>query len=70
LLRVQRQPRSAQKSKPRNAAREILALVVAKITRETVSAANHIARDTQKTAPIRDEIDPSPNKEITAISNT
>jgi hypothetical protein len=56
-LRVLRQLRSEQKSKPRNAAREIFAPAVAKITRETVSVVNWIVRDAKRTPPTRDKID-------------
>jgi len=53
LLRIVRRSRSAQKSKPRNGAREIFATTAAEIARETVSAVNWIVLANEKTPPNR-----------------
>ena len=58
------------KSQPRNGAREIFALTVAEITRETVSAANLAARGRRKAAQIGRKMSLAKTANTTVISIT
>ncbi len=67
---AQPRPLHAQKSKPRNGAREIFATAAAERTRVYVSAANFVAYGGRKATQSRDEIDLQTCINTTAISDT
>jgi hypothetical protein len=55
---------SAQKSQPRNGAREIFASAAGEITRETVSVLNWIVCDAKKRPPNRGKSDSSKRQKL------